>query len=97
MALLAQYARAHTKSHRAGAVPPGIDEDLHPDEARSSILFIHSLVLASTRTHSFIRSLVRRLESRRRLDRSLARCIELRGERCTRLYVTGMSDGGGER
>lgn len=32
VALLAQYARAHTKSHRAGSQPPGVDEDLHPDE-----------------------------------------------------------------
>ena len=32
VALLAQYARAHTKSYRGGSTPPGIDEDLHPDE-----------------------------------------------------------------
>jgi len=30
--LLRTYARAHTQTHAEGAVPPHVDEDLHPDE-----------------------------------------------------------------
>lgn len=30
--LLRTYARAHTRSHAEGLLPPHVDEDLHPDD-----------------------------------------------------------------